>query len=129
MKVDSVEFISARFDDYKADRNKKDEMINSLEEKVLGLTEKVDKLSSLVDRQEQYSRRNCILIHGVKENQNEDTNEVVINKIKSAMDLDISPGDIDRTHRIGVPTKGKIRHIIIKFVRHMDRRLYIDIRD
>ena len=122
MKVDSVEFISARFDDYKADRNKKDEMINSLEEKVLGLTEKVD-------RQEQYSRRNCILIHGVKENQNEDTNEVVINKIKSAMDLDISPGDIDRTHRIGVPTKGKNRHIIIKFVRHMDRRLYIDIRD
>ena len=61
-------------------------MINSLEEKVLGLTEKVDKLSSLVDRQEQYSRRNCILIHGVKENQNEDTDEVVINKIKSEMD-------------------------------------------
>ena len=57
-------------------------MINSLEEKVLGLTEKVDKLSSLVDRQEQYSRRNCILIHGLKENQNEDTDEVIINKKK-----------------------------------------------
>ena len=123
MKVDSVEFISARFDDYKADRNKKDEMINSLEEKVLGLTEKVDKMSSLVDRQEQYSRRNCILIHGVKENQNEDTNEVVINKIKSAMDLDISPGDIDRTHRIGVSTKGKNRPIIITFSRYMDRSI------
>ena len=84
--TDSVEFISARFDEYEVDRKKKDEMINSLEEKVLGLTEKVDKLSSLVDRQEQYSRRNCILIHGVKENQNEDTDEVVINKIKSEMD-------------------------------------------
>ena len=71
--TDSVEFISARFDEYEADRKKKDEMINSLEEKVLGLTEKVDKLSSLVDRQEQYSRRNCILIHGVKKNQNEGT--------------------------------------------------------
>ena len=93
--TDSVEFISARFDEYEADRKKKDEMINSLEEKVLGLTEKVDKLSSLVDRQEQYSRRNCILIHDVKENRNEDTNEVVINKIESEMDLDISPGDID----------------------------------
>ena len=56
---------------------------------------KFDKLSSLVDRQEQYSRRNCILIHGVKENRNEDTDEVVINKIESEMDLDISPGDID----------------------------------
>ena len=52
---------------------KKYEMINSLEEKVFGLTEKVEKLSSLVDGQEQHCRRNCILIHGVKENQNEDT--------------------------------------------------------
>ena len=50
--TESVEFISARFDEYKAVRKKKDELINSLEEKVLGLTEKVDKLSSLVDRQE-----------------------------------------------------------------------------
>ena len=114
--TDSVEFISARFDEYEADRKKKDEMINSLGEKVLGLTEKVDKLSSLVGRQKQYSRRNCILIHGVKENQNEDTDEVVINKIKSEMDLDISPRDIDRTHKIGVPTKGKNRPIIVQFV-------------
>ena len=49
--TDSVEFISTRFHEYEADRKKKDEIINSLEEKVLGLTEKVDKLSSLVDRQ------------------------------------------------------------------------------
>ena len=49
--TDSVELISARFDEYEADRKRKEEMINSLEEKVLGLTEKVDKLSSLVDRQ------------------------------------------------------------------------------
>ena len=33
------------------------------------------------------------------------------------MDLEISPGDIDRTHRIGVPSKGKNRPIIVKFVR------------
>ena len=38
------------------------------------------------------------------------------------MDLDISPGDIDRTHRIGVLTKGKNRPIIVKCVRYMDRR-------
>ena len=36
------------------------------------------------------------------------------------MDLEISPGDIDRTHKIGVPSKG--RPIIVKFVRYMDRR-------
>ena len=97
-------------------------MINSLEEKVLGLVERVNKFSYLVDRQEQYSRRNCILTHGVKENWNEDTDEVVVNKIKSQMDLEIFPGDIDRTRRVGVPSKDKNRPIIVKFVRCMERR-------
>ena len=120
--TESVEFISARFDKYEADRQKKDEKVNSLEEKVLGLTEKVDKLSSLIDRQEQYPKRDCILIHGVKENQYEDTDEVVVSKIKNEMDLEISPRDIDRTNRIGVPSKGKNRPIIVKLVRYMERR-------
>ena len=56
--MESVEFISARFNEYEADRIKKNERINCLEEKVLGLTENVDKPSSLIDRQELYSRRN-----------------------------------------------------------------------
>ena len=60
---------------------------------------------------------NCLKDLGVK------VNEVVINKIKSEMDLDISPGDIDRTHRIGVSTKGKNRPIIITFSRYMDRSI------
>ena len=38
------------------------------------------------------------------------------------MDLEIFPGDIDRTYRIGVPSKGKNRPIIVKFVRYRDRR-------
>ena len=61
---------------------------------------------NLVERQEQYSRKNYILIHGVKENQNKDTNEVVMNKIKSEMNLEISRGDIDRIHRISCSKKG-----------------------
>ena len=50
--TESAQFISARFEEYEADRKEKDKMINSLEEKVLGSTEKADKLSYLVDRQE-----------------------------------------------------------------------------
>ena len=38
------------------------------------------------------------------------------------MDLEISTGDIDHTHRIGVLSKGKNRPIFVKFVRYMDRR-------
>ena len=38
------------------------------------------------------------------------------------MDLEISPGDIDRTHRRGVPNKNKNRPLMIKFVRYIDQR-------
>ena len=65
-----------------------------------------------------------MLIHGLNKNQDEDTDEVVVNKIKSGMDLEISPGDINRTLRICVPSKGKNRLIIVKFVRYMEARIY-----
>ena len=101
-------------------------MITSLEGKNLESSEKVDKLSLLVDRQEQYFRINCILIYGVKENPTEDIDEVVANKIKSEMDLKISPGDIDRTYRTGVPSKGKNRAIINNFERqYTDQSVFL----
>ena len=59
-------------------------------------------LSPLVNRQEQCSRINGILIHGVKKNQNEHTDEVVLKKMKMEIDLEVSQGDIYCTHRIGV---------------------------
>ena len=63
--AESVEFSSASFDKYEGDRKKKDEMMNSLEEKNLGLTEK-----GTIFKKKLYS-------HTVlKENQNEDANEV-----------------------------------------------------
>ena len=62
------------------------------------------------------------IINSLEEKVNEDTDQVVMNKIKNEMDLEISPGDIDRTHRIGVLSKDKNRPIIIKFVRYMDKR-------
>ena len=65
-----------------------------------------------------------MLIHGLNKNQDEDTDEVVVNKIKSGMDLEISPGDINRTLRICVASKGKNRLIIVKFVRYMEARIY-----
>ena len=38
---------------------------------------KIDDLNRAIDRHEQYSLRNCILVHGVKESENEDTDVVV----------------------------------------------------
>ena len=44
-----------------------------LQTQVTELTDKVSNLSVQGDEQEQYSRQNCILIHGVEENRNGDT--------------------------------------------------------
>ena len=41
------------------------------------------------------------------------------------MDLKISPGDIDYTHRIGVPSMGKNRPIIVTFVRYRTGGMYL----
>ena len=77
--TESVEFISASFDKYEGDRKKKDEMMNSLEEKNLGLTEK-----GTIFKKKLYS-------HTVlKENQNEDANEVP-NLPKKGRSIFLSP--------------------------------------
>ena len=66
--TDSVQLISDKFNEYEKDRKAKDELIIKLQTKVTELTDKVSNLSVQVDKQEQYSRQNCPLIHGVEEN-------------------------------------------------------------
>ena len=122
--TDSVQLISDKFDKYEKDRKAKDKLIIKLQTQVVELTDKVSNLSVQVDKQEQYSRRNCLLIHGVEENRNEDTDTLSINIVNEHLGLDIQPSDIDRTHRIGNKNKvrKKGRAIIIKFTRYNTRK-------
>ena len=59
------------------DNRKKDDKINELEEKTRKMDTKNDDLNRVLDRQAQYSRRNCILEPGMKESENEDTDTIV----------------------------------------------------
>ena len=43
---------------------------------------KIDEMAEKLDRQEQYSRRNCILIHGLAEQWNENTDQLVLKNHK-----------------------------------------------
>ena len=86
---------------------------------------KVNDVTAETDRQEQYSRRNCLLIHGLPEIKNEDTDLLAMEVIETKMDIKITDNDIDRTHRIGKPkNNGKPRPVIIKFVRYNDRKKF-----
>ena len=66
-----------------------------------------------MDRHEQYSRRNCLLIHGVKVNEKEDTDEVVIEFFEKELKEKLSANDIDRSHRLGKEQTGSIPWPII----------------
>ena len=84
------------------------------------MNERIEELENKIDRQEQYSRRNCILIHGIAENTEENTGQQTIDFINENLDIKIDEIDIDRSHRIGRydKTKKKARPIIVKFARY-----------
>lgn len=86
-------------------------------------------LAKQLDDAEQYSRRNCLLLHGLPESKDENTTTKSLNHINNHLKLNITHDQIDRTHRIGKrhtePTaEGKPKHrpIIIKFVSYQQRQ-------
>ena len=74
----SMKFINEKFEEMEADRKEKERQTLEIKNKVKKLNEKVETMDRSLHLHEQYSRRNCLLIHGVKENEKEDTDEVVI---------------------------------------------------
>ena len=72
-----------------------------------------------LDRHEQYCRRNCLLIHDVKENKKEDTDEVVIEFFEKEMKEKLSANVIDRSHPLGKKhNRSRPWPIIIKFAKY-----------
>ena len=121
--TESLNFLSDKFKEYEEGRAKKDKIIEDLKSEVDSLSTKIEKIEKLQDQQEQYSRRNCLLVHGIAEEKEEITDEVIINTLNEKLDLGIKLREIDRTHRIGESkkTRGKNRPIIVKFVRYNER--------
>ena len=62
-----AEFITQKFDENEKDQREKDAIIATLQNELKCASMKVEDLEKKMERQEQYSRRNCILIHGLKE--------------------------------------------------------------
>ena len=98
------------------DTSKKEEKINGLEEKARKMDKKDDDLNRVIDRHEQYSHKNCILVHGVNKSEHEDTDVVVTETSNELLQERLTDVDVDRSHRIGTLKKSiKSSRIIIKF--------------
>ena len=83
-----------------------------------------------MEKQEQYSRCDCLLLHAILEKEQENTEELCIKVINEHLDLAINDRVIDRTHGIGNPRNDgeKPIPVIIKLVRYNHGRLFLTVR-
>ena len=73
-----MDFMTNKFEEYKREREEKDKIIDTMKSDMVNMNEKIEKLERIVDRQEQYSRRNCLLLHGIAEGERENTDKLVL---------------------------------------------------
>lgn len=115
----SVKFVSDSFDSQKQTNEHVEKQIQDLKGE---LRRAIDAQVDATDSLEQYSRRNCALLHGVPENDGEDTDAIFRNTISQHLGVVVKPRDLDRSHRIGAKrSDGSGRPIIAKFARYNTR--------
>ena len=100
-----VKFMTSKFDEVEKDQKETEKIINNLKGEVSSPSEKLGKMEK--SAQQQYSRRNCLLLHGIEETKDEDTDDIVLEVFNNDMDLNISKTALDRSHRIGNPKSKK----------------------
>lgn len=105
------------------------EKINEMEQRQTELFNREHSNRVATMEQQQYSRRNCLLITGIPESNEkdsdgnsirEDTDKVVIDLAQEKLGIKLTEQDLDRTHRATRVrrTDGKPRAIIAKFSRY-----------
>ena len=98
-----MDFIVKKFETYKQERKEREEIINNLTKNVSRFAQKIEDLLQAVEEQDQYSKPNYLLLHGIPEKKQKNTGTMCIKGINEQLDLVINDKDIDRTHRIGSP--------------------------
>ena len=104
------------------------------DDKIKHLEQHLQESQSKIEELEQYSRRNCLVVHGVKETPGENTDDFICKLAKEKLEVDVEPTDIDRSHRLG--EKGKqdrqgrtiTRPIIVKFAAYRSRAKFYGAR-
>ena len=106
---------------------------DNLEKEKDRLHDVIHKLDIKIDDQEQYSRRNCLMIHGIAENANEKTDDIVMDLLDNKLKAEIQKKDVSRTHRVGRKRNDrggnvnpKPRPIIVRFSSYRERKKAFD---
>lgn len=112
--------ISKKLDEFEVDKDKYTKENKLLKKTIENLDEKVRKLESQSNDVRQYTRRDCVEIHGIPTSKDEDTNYIV-KQVGDMMEVYLGDNDISISHRlpVGKKYKGKVSTpaIIVKFVK------------
>ena len=95
-----VEFTTQKYDEYEKDGRKMDAIIATLQNELKRASMKVEDVEKKMERQEQYSRRNCILVHRLKEEMDKSIEDRVLKLFREELNEDVLLANLDRTHRI-----------------------------
>ena len=123
----SVNFLSDGFDTQKADIAVMKDAMKKLQEENTALKSSQIQLFKKVDSNEQHSRNECLLLHGVAEASGETSDQAVGKFLSIAAEklgVQLEPRDVKRGHRLGKPRTDakKPRAIIVRFSHPAARR-------
>lgn len=101
--------------------------MNELEWENQRLKNAVEELQSRVEDSEQYSRVNCVEIHGVPRATNENV-LAVVRQVGTAIGFQLSDEMIDNCHRLGGSREDRPAGVIVKFVRRFDKEKFLTMK-
>ena len=94
------------------------------DDKIKELEKEIDRMKDKQDEADQYSRRNCLIVHGIPEKEGESTDALIKDLCSKKLKVQLEGNEIDRSHRLGAK-KGKVRGIIVKLTNYRVRdRIY-----
>ena len=88
--------ISAKFDEYEPEQQEKHKLIRDMNIDTSIMNEKTEKLEEIVDKQKQHSRRNCLLLHGIAENECQNIGDLVLKRVNEKIIIELSGSDLDK---------------------------------
>ena len=111
----SLGFISDQFEAMRAEREADRAEIAALKNENDALKKSVEGMVHRVDCNQQYSRRNCLIVHGLPDAPGVSADDRVITFFRDSLDIEVDIRDIDRSHPL--PSTKK-KPVIVKFVRY-----------
>lgn len=90
------------------------EALRARDEEITELRAQLKDTQSRLNQAEQFSRRNNVIISGLAEENNENS-ETLVMDIAKKMNLGLAPGDFESVYRLGKPISGKNRPLLVSF--------------